>query len=188
MTLMAPDQIKKMNEAVIEYNKRTMKRVAGKGYLIQMQGQDFGTNTGCLMAPETLREIFFPVLERVNSNGSDFGLIPFFHCCGKIWDIVEDYIGAGCKGYQSVQGSAGMDLATVKQKYGDRLTLWAGIQCETLVEGSEKDVEEEVLESLEIGMPGGGFIYGSNNTIQYGAKTANFLKGMELVRKHGIYN
>ena len=148
---------------------------------------EFGTNHGCLMSPTTLRALFFPVLYQVNVNASRMGLIPFFHCCGKIWELVEDYIQAGCRGYQSIQGSAGMDLKTVKARFGERLTLWAGIQCETLVAGSLADVEQEVRASLDIAMPGGGFIYGSNNTIQYGAKTENFLKGIEVVRKHGVY-
>ncbi|MHC4713977.1 MAG: uroporphyrinogen decarboxylase family protein, partial [Planctomycetota bacterium] len=98
-------------------------------------------------------------------------MYPFFHCCGRIWDILDDWVKAGYLGYQSIQGTAGMDLAEVKRKYGDRLVLWAGVQCETLVEGTPDEVEEEVKRSLEVAMPGGGFIFGSTNSVQFGAKT-----------------
>jgi hypothetical protein len=36
-------------------------------------------------------------------------------------------------------------------------------------------------------MPGGGFIFGSTNSVQYGAKTDNYLKALEIVRNEGIY-
>lgn len=80
-----------------------------------------------------------------------------------------------------------MDTRLVKEKYGDVLTLWTGIQCETLVEGTMEQAEEEVRQNLEFLMPGGGFIFGSTNSVQYGAKTDNYLKALEVVRKYGAY-
>ena len=83
-------------------------------------------------------------------------MIPFFHCCGNIWDIMDDFVAAGYKGYQSIQESASMDNARRKKMYGDKLTMWTGIQCETLIEGSLADVEREVTRNLDLLMPGGG--------------------------------
>ena len=81
-----------------------------------------------------------------------------------------------------------MDTRRVKEKYGDVLTLWTGVQCETLVEGTLEDVESEVRRNLELLMPGGGFIFGSTNSVQYGAKTDTYLKALEVVRKYGVYS
>lgn len=95
---------------------------------------------------------------------------------------------AGYKGYQSIQESAGMDTRKVKEKYGDVLTLWTGVQCETLVEGTLEEVEREVRENLSFLMPGGGFIFGSTNSVQFGAKTENYLKALDVVREYGVYS
>ena len=80
-----------------------------------------------------------------------------------------------------------MDNAKMKMLYGDKLTMWTGVQCETLCEGSLTDVEREVNRNLELLMPGGGFNFGSTNSVQFGAKTENYLKGLEILRKNGVY-
>ncbi len=96
-------------------------------------------------------------------------------------------MASGYKGYQSVQKSAGMDTRRMKENYGDKLTLWTGVQCETLIEGTKEELEKEVREYLEICMPGGGFIFGSTNSVQYGANTDNYLRALEIIRNEGIY-
>ena len=80
-----------------------------------------------------------------------------------------------------------MDTARVKQLYGDRLTLWTGVQCETLIQATAEETAAEVRRNLRNLMPGGGFILGSTNSVQYGAKTENYLKALEVVHKEGIY-
>lgn len=187
LTLSSPEEIQKMYPVALAYNQRIIDHCRKKGVLIQMQGQDFGTNLGCIMSPESIRGLYMPLMKQVNQATVEGGMYPFFHCCGKIWDILEDYVDAGYVGYQSIQESAGMDTAYIKKTYGDRLTLWTGIQCETLVGGTLQQTEEEVLRNLEICMPGGGYIFGSTNSVQYGAKTENYLRALELVKSQGVY-
>ncbi len=181
------EEIMKLLDAAAYYNKKIIERCAKSNVLIGMQGHDFGMNSGCIVSPVTLREIFFPLMKRVNNTMKENDMIPFFHCCGKIWDILDDYIESGYAGYQSIQESAGMDNRRVKELYGDRLTLWTGVQCETLVQGTLRETEQEVRRNLETLMPGGGFIFGSTNSVQYGAKTGNYLKTLETVRQYGKY-
>jgi hypothetical protein len=50
-----------------------------------------------------------------------------------------------------------------------------------------EDVEKEVKQALKNLMPGGGFIFGSTNSVQYGAKTDNYLKALDIARAYGIY-
>jgi uroporphyrinogen decarboxylase len=115
------------------------------------------------------------------------GLHIFLHSCGWIWSILDDLVEAGFEGYQSIQESAGMDTAKVKSLYGDKLTLWTGVQCETLIDASLDDVAKEVRRLLSVCRPGGGFIFGSTNSVQFGAKTENYLKALETVKKYGGY-
>jgi hypothetical protein len=184
---LAPDELKKMYDAGLAYNKALLDYCSRYNVLIAMQGYDFAMNSGCILNPQTIRDIYFPFMRLVNAEIEKRGMIPFFHCCGRIWDILPDYITAGYKGYQSVQSSAGMDWKRLKKEYGDDLTIWAGVSCETLVEGSIDDVEREVSEALQYLMPDGGFIFGSTNSVQYGAKTDNYLRALEIVREEGIY-
>lgn len=187
LTSIAKDDLKRLHPACVAYNRQIIDHCARMGVDIMMQGQDFGMNSGCIIRPDDIREVFMPVIQQVNRDTIDAGMIPFFHCCGKVWDILDDFIAVGYQGYQSIQESAGMDNAVVKQKYGNRLTMWTGVQCETLVSGNLQQVEAEVLRNLELLMPGGGYLFGSTNSVQYGAKTENYLRALELVHKYGKY-
>ena len=187
LTLTAPEEIQKLYDVCAAYNHHIIEHCAQKGVTIIMQGQDFGMNTGCIISPQSIRELYAPMMKRVNDDVKAHGMIPFYHCCGNIWDIMDDYVAAGYKGYQSIQESAGMNTRKVKQLYGSKLALWTGVQCETLVEGSTDDLVQEVTSNLEFLMPGGGFIFGSTNSVQFGAKTENYLRALEIVRKQGVY-
>lgn len=186
-TVLVPEEIKKLWPVCRKFNQKLIDHCREKGVDIMMQGQDFGMNTGCMYSPSSIRDIFMPVITQVNAAITEAGMIPFYHCCGRIWDIMDDFVAAGYKGYQSVQVSAGMDNRILKERYGDVLTLWTGVQCETLITGSRQDVEEEVRKNLELLMPGGGYLFGSTNSVQFGAKTENYLRALELVREKGIY-
>ncbi len=187
LPLTAPDEIKKMFKSGIERNIKTIKRLKEKNVLVAMQGYDFAMNTGTFLPPRVLRDIYFPFMKMVNEEIMKNDMVPFFHCCGNTWDILDDFVDAGYQGYQSIQQSAGMDALKIKNGYGDKLTMWTGIQCETLITGSRSDVEQEVREYLKIMMPGGGFIFGSTNSVQYGANTDNYLRALDIVRREGVY-
>lgn len=186
-TVIAQDDIERLRPACYAYNRKLIEHCKKKGVTIMMEGQDFGMNTGCIYRPSSIRDIFVPVMTQVNADIKAAGMIPFYHCCGRVWDIMDDFVAAGYEGYQSIQESAGMDNRIVKEKYGKALTLWTGIQCETLITGSREQVDREVLRNLELLMPGGGYLFGSTNSVQFGAKTENYLRALELVREKGKY-
>jgi uroporphyrinogen-III decarboxylase len=152
-----------------------------------MQGSDFCMNTGPFFSPVKFRKIFLPLMKRVNADIAEFNMHSFFHCCGNTTLLLGDYVDAGYEGYQSIQVSSGLNNREIKKTYGHKLTMWTGIQCETLIMGSMEELEQEVLEALETLMPGGGFIFGSTNSVQFGANTDNYLRALDLVREKGRY-
>lgn len=187
LTAMAPEEILRMHEACLLYNQALVKHCRKKGVTIMMQPQDFGISTGPMFNMETFRTLFAPLMKEINNYTVEAGMLPFFHCCGNIWKLMDDYVACSYQGYQSIQETATMDNRKVKELYGDRLTLWTGVQCETLVAGTMEETKKEVLKNLDILMPGGGFLFGSTNSVQYGARTDNYLKALEVVREKGIY-
>ena len=188
LTCTAQEEIEKLWPACDAYNHRVISHCAAKGVDIMMQGQDFGMNNGCIIRPQHIRDIFLPVIRTSNMAVKNAGMVPFFHGCGCIWDILPDFISAGYLGYQSIQESAGMINSRIKVEYGDQITLWTGIQCETLVSGTLEETEAEVRKNLRLLMPGGGYLFGSTNSIQYGAKTDLYLRALEMVRELGAYS
>jgi len=187
LSLLAPGEIKRMYGPALAYNKKLIDYCKKKGVTIAMQGTDLAMNTGCIISPASIRDVYMPFMNIINDEIIKTGMVPFFHCCGRMWDILGDYADAGYAGYQSVQQSAGMVWKDVKELYGNRMTIWAGVQCETLTDGTLDETEAEVEQALCDLMPGGGFIFGSTNSVQFGAKTENYLKALEVVREKGVY-
>jgi uroporphyrinogen decarboxylase len=60
-------------------------------------------------------------------------------------------------GIDPVQGGA--DLRQIKQRIGDRVCLWGGMNSAvTLASGGRKEVETSVKEAIETLAPQGGFV------------------------------
>lgn len=188
ITVMNPDAVMRAMKYAMSANQILIEECSKRNISIIMNGRDYGNSTGCIESPKTIRNLYMPYHKQFVDCVASKGRMPFLHCCGNVWDIMDDIVGAGYKAYQSVQASAGMDWSKLKDKYGKKLTLWAGVQCETLIEGTMQQVEDEVLSALKALMPGGGFIFGSTNSVQYGANTDNYLKALDLVRKYGNYS
>ena len=187
MTVLNPEGVRRAMEYALAYNIRLIKACAERDIGVVMGGRDYGNSIGCIESPKTIHDLYMPYHKRFATEVLKHEMIPFLHCCGCVWDIMDDIVDAGYKAYQSIQATAGMNWAKLKKEYGDKLTLWAGVQCETLIEGSSEQVEQEVQGALDVLMPGGGFIFGSTNSVQYGANTDNYLRALEIVRKKGNY-
>ncbi len=62
------------------------------------------------------------------------------------------------------------------------------INCtKTLVDGSFKDIENEVKNCIKRAALGGGYIISSSNTIHSGVKPENYLRMIEVLKKYGNY-
>ena len=184
----AQDDILALHDAGVTYNRLLTEHCAKHNVAIMMQGSDFCMNRGPIVSPATIRKIFFPLMKQVNADIKKAGMYSFFHCCGNTMQILKDYVDAGYDGYQSIQVSSGMSNKEIKEKFGSHLTMWTGIQCETMVRGNAEELYREVLQALEELMPGGGFIFGSTNSVQFGANTDNYLRALDLVREKGVYS
>jgi uroporphyrinogen decarboxylase len=182
-----PDGVRRAMRYAVEYNRRLAAECAKREISIVTCGRDYGGTTGCIESPQVIRDLYLPLHRQTNETIVAAGQTPFLHCCGRVWDILEDLVGVGYRGYQSIQSSAGMDWLEIKKRYGDQITLWTGVQCKTLVEGTAEDVTREVTQALDDLMPGGGFVFGSTNSVQFGASTDHYLRALDIVREKGVY-
>jgi uroporphyrinogen decarboxylase len=60
-----------------------------------------------------------------------------------------------------------MDLETLKEEYGEKLTFCGGIGSQSILpKGSIQDVEAEVIRAIKAGASGGGYIIAPGHMIQ----------------------
>jgi len=153
-----------------------------------MPGGDFSDSTGPMVSPESIRKIFLPGMKKLSDFVHKQGIRVMSHNCGNNWKIMDILIETGYEAYQSIQSkTADMDLKRLKEKYGDKMAFWGGINIENLVEGTPKENREDVVYALKYAAPGGGLILGTSNSVMYGSRYDNYMTALDTLYKYGRY-
>ncbi|MFZ5515176.1 MAG: uroporphyrinogen decarboxylase family protein [Candidatus Zhuqueibacterota bacterium] len=151
-------------------------------------GADFGYKSGPFISPTMFRDFFVaPNKARVKNLREKFGVKIMKHACGNNNPLMDDFIEIGYDAYQSIQPTAGMDLCQLKQKYGDKLTLWGGVALEHIVSGAPDDVRNDVRNAMACAKPGGRFILGISHSVAVGSKYENYMAMLDEYQKTCVY-
>lgn len=138
--------------------------------LIQV-GDDLGTQVALQISVEMYREMIKPYHQKIYRYARDKwpDLKIFLHSCGAIAELIPDLIDAGVEVLNPVQISAkGMDPAFLKREYGRDITFWGGgaDMQQTVVNGTIKDIKDEVRRLIDTFTGGGGFVFTQVHNIQ----------------------
>ncbi len=148
---------------------------------------DYGSSAALLANPKIFIRHIFPWLKVYCNEAHRLGLKVLKHCCGRTWDIFDYFIEAEYDAYESIQPTAGMDIKLLKEKYGERITLWGGVSNENLIGGSPKDVEADAYYAIKHAAPRGAFIYGASHSLAVGVSRENLLAMKNSRKKFGRY-
>ncbi len=183
-----PDMVKKFFDLVTEVNIAKARIMIDEGVDAIMPGGDFSDSNGPMISPESIRKIFLPGMKKLVDYCHQRGVRVMTHNCGNNWKIMDILIEAGYECWQSIASkTADMDLKKLKEKYGDKIALWGGINIETLCDGTPEENRKDVLYALRYAAPGGGFILGTSNSVCFGSKYDNYMAALDTVRKYGKY-
>jgi uroporphyrinogen decarboxylase len=151
---------------------------------------DLAIQTGSLISIETYRSLVKPLQKEYYSfikERTEAKL--FYHCCGNVEPLLEDFIEIGVDIINPVQVSIeGMDTRRLKETYGDRISFWGGIDTQhVLPHGSVEDVKLEVRQRVRELAPGGGFVLAPVHNIQPDVPTKNIQVMYQEAKKVGQY-
>lgn len=150
-------------------------------------GTDFGTQNGPFIGPAAYRKLYQPFHRRVNDwVHQHTAWKTFIHSCGSVVALLPDIVEAGFDILNPVQCSAaGMDAATLKDRFGSRLTFWGGgiDTQQTLPFGTPEDVRREVLQRIAIFGRGGGFVFNTVHNVQAQTPVENLVAMYEAIRE-----
>ncbi len=150
-------------------------------------GADFAFKSGGFIGPDMFRELFFDANKARVDNVKSHGKFVIKHCCGNLNRWLDMFVELGYDCYQSIQHSAGMDLAQVKKRIGAVMTLWGGVNVENIIGGSMEDVREDVRQAMKAAKKGGRFILGTTHTIAVGSNYDNYMAMLDEYRKLADY-
>jgi len=165
-----------------------VRAIAQAGVDAIIVSEDLGDSSREFLRLEQFRELYLPSIADIVHEITASGLPAILHSCGHISGYLDDLVATGLSAVHPLQRTAGMDLATVKAKYGDRICIIGNIDSSrTLPYGTPQDVAAEVREALRIAMPGGGFVVASDHSLHDGIPVANILAMFDTARREGVY-
>ena len=165
-----PDQVSQLLNRVADVIESDIHHYAEIGVDAIMSGEDWGTQDRLLVSPPMFRRLFKPVFARLCGAAHSHGLAVWFHSCGWVRDVIEDWIEVGLNVCQFDQPELhGIDY--LAKNFGGRLHFWCPVDIQKTLQTRDHEVIEaaakEYVEKLA-GPFGGGFIagyYGSNEAL-----------------------
>lgn len=150
-------------------------------------GTDYCDNRGLIMGPRLFRQYVLPAFERLVKAAHAKGKYFVKHTDGNTWSILDDFVAVGVDAWQGIQPRIGMDMKRLKERYGGKLCLFGGVDCDTLVAGTPAEVEAQTRYAIRHAGPGGGLVLTSGNTLQVGTKYENYMAMRQAARQYGAY-
>ncbi len=153
-----------------------------------MTTDDYSDNRGPIMGVDRFREFILPGLQRqceaVHRGGGCF----IKHTDGNTWPILDSFVELGIDAWHGIQPDIGMDLKLLKERYGDQLCFFGGVNCGTLIDGTPQTAREEVRYAIENAARDGGLVITCGNVLQPGTQLANYRAARQAVDEFGRLN
>ena len=187
MTMLTePDMFKAVIDRIVgfylEANKIFLEATKGELDAVLI-GNDFGSQTALMVAPEQLREFAFEGTRKLVEQAKSYGLHVIHHSCGSIRAIIPDLIECGVDSIHPIQALAtGMDPQGLKDDFGGKTSFCGGVDAQDLlVNGTPDEVRAKVMELKEI-FPTGLIVSPSHEAILPDIDPANIQALFEAVR------
>ncbi len=176
--------VKTVVDMVTDFTVRITRRMVAAGLEMCWLTDDYGSERGLMMSPDTWRTLFKPALAEIFGVWKDAGCLVGLHSCGSIGTIVGDLVEIGLDVLHPVQASCN-DASALKALWGDRLSFWGGVSSRVLLNGTPDDVRRETLQMMRALGSGGGYVCGQDQTMPYSEENIQALA--ETVEQFGAY-
>lgn len=147
-------------------------------------GSDWGTQRDLIMSPGSWRELIMPGEKEEYDMTHAAGKHVMVHSCGKIDKIMSDISDLGVDILNPVQPEC-MDIAELKDKYGNRMTFWGGISTQQVLPyGTPEEVIRETEKTIRLMSTDGGYITAPGQEIQEDVPFENIRALIDTARFH----
>ena len=160
-----------------EYFKEAARRSVEAGCMGMWVSEDLGDSKSGFFSVDDFRRHCLPYLNEIVDYINNLGVPVLLHSCGNINAYLDDLTQTRIVSIHPLQRTAGMDLKTLKTKYGSRFCLIGNIDSsKTLPFGSKEEVAAEVKEAIDIALPGSGYILASDHSLHDGIPVENIVE------------
>ena len=145
-------------------------------------GDDFGMQQGPLLSPRAFETLVAPYFRaRIARTKELAGCYYWHHTCGSVVALLDQLIACGVDILNPIQTSAaGMDPATLKARFGDRLAFWGGVDVQQFLRHATPDeVRQGVRELIRVMGEGGGYVVAPGHNMQDDVPPQNIVAWVE---------
>jgi uroporphyrinogen decarboxylase len=180
--------IDRRTDVLLEITRRTIEAAKGEVDFLWM-GEDLGTQDRPMISLDLFRRHIRPRHQRFIDMAKSFDLPVIIHTCGSSSWAYEDFIEMGMNGVDTLQPEAvNMSPRYLKDTFGGRLAFHGCISTAGPVAyGTPEEVVADVRDTLEIMMPGGGYLLSPTHQLQDNSPTENVVAMYEAAKKYGVY-
>jgi len=166
-----PELLHKLLDVILEWNLKYVKQILETGVADAITCRGYYENMD-LWSPRLFKTFFAPRLlelsELVHRGGAKF----CYHNTTGIMPALEIFRDIGVDilyGPDPVEGTIEVDLQEVKDRVGDEICLWGGMNAPvTLGIGTQEEIAKGAREAVRLLAPGGGFVLSAMESIILG--------------------
>ena len=182
-----PSFIKEVHDVIGNFTAACYESYMEAGAELFVESGDLAYKKKTMMSPKKFREVLLPAYKHITDTVHEGGAKIILHTDGYVTPLLDFAIDCGFDGLHSLEPTAGVDLAEVKKKAGDKLCLFGNIDvAHDLVFGTKDEVFNSVKKSLKIAAPGCGYVVSPAN-MHPDVKVQNLKWMVEATKKFGNY-
>jgi uroporphyrinogen decarboxylase len=183
-----PDMVEEIFRVSTDFHKVAVEKMVSAGADAIFVCEDLGFNDGIFAQPVIYRKYLFPYLSSLIDEIRIKNVPVLLHSCGNINEILDDLVGFGISALHPLQRKAGMDIESVRKRYGTKLCLIGNIDAtDTLAYGSVRAIENEVRNTIDIAGRDGAYVLASDSDYHDGIPPKNFIAMLNAARRFGKY-
>jgi hypothetical protein len=173
--LLDPDGFAALMDRIVGFECDLMKMAARHGFDGIHFADDWGTQSGLMIAPDLWRRLFKPRYQHQFACAHQLGLDTWYHCCGNFEPIVDDFHQIGADVVNISQPNV-VDVAAVGRRLRGRQCFLMPISYQTVsISGTPAEIHAEAQRLHDLlGTPAGGFIGYVEEYSVMGMSTENY--------------
>ena len=178
-----PDFVQAVIDIVVDYYLAMARCASELGADVFWTSDDYCDKRGPVMGAPRWRSLCLPGLTRLIQEVKKLDKPFIKHCDGNIIPIIQDLVDAGIDCIDPIDTGAGVELADIKARFGNRIAIKGGVPVTLLCEGSPEQVRACVQECVEIAGPK-GYILSSTSDITASVNPENYTAMLDAWREY----
>ena len=182
-----PDELLAYADKYTDWAIEQMEQMIGAGASLMYNCSDYCFNQGPFLSPAMFEQYIYPFLRRQTLALRSAGAYVIKHTDGNILPILEMLIDCRPHAIHSIDPIAGMDIAEVKKIIRGRTAIMGNVDSSALQTGNVEKIVESAEYALRQGMPGGGYLFSTCNSVFEGIKLENYQIMLNVRKQLGNY-